>query len=176
VLRLTIFLVAISSISCASSGTSTAGGDVVARGGPLRPESMPAANVTVGRDAIVVWAVTELPGNSRMQAAHAAIDAITRAELLKHLEVRVASGMADVASDELQRIKLVTAEAVRGRLAGSVPIEHGWVKLRRPDRIVLKLVARMVVPKTVLEKAVTEEPTLADARTRVLGAIFEEQP
>lgn len=149
---------------------------IVARGGTLRPEQMPAANVTVERDAVVVWAASELPGTARLQAAHAAIDAIVRAELIKHLEVSVATAMADYASDEMQRIKLVTVEAVRGRVVGSVPIEHGWVRLRRADGVVLELVARMVVPKTVLDEAVGGDPVLAGAAARVLDAMFQEQP
>ncbi len=167
-------------IGCASSGekpnAAHYGDDVVARGGELRVEDMPAAGVQVTETGIVVWALTELPGNSRMQAAHAAIDAITRAELLKYFEVRVASLMEDFASDKAQRIKLTTAEAVRGKITGSAPIRHGWVKARSEGEIVLRLVARMQVSRSMLEKVITEEPKLADDAPLLLKAMLEMTP
>ncbi len=167
-------------VGCASSGEKANaahyGDDLVARGGELRVEEMPAAGVQATEEGLVVWAITELPGSSRMQAAHAVIDAITRAELIKYLEVRVASLMKDVATDDAQRIELTTAEAVRGKITGSAPIRHGWVKVRSEGDIVLRLVARMDVPKAMLENAITSEPKLAEDAPRLLKAMLEATP
>ncbi|MEE8409534.1 MAG: hypothetical protein V3T05_08010 [Myxococcota bacterium] len=173
-------LLLVCSVSCASSGkkpnAAHYGDDVVARGGELRVEEMPGAGVQVTEEGLVVWAMTELPGNSRMQAAHAAIDAITRAELIKFLEVHVASLMEDVATDDAQHIELTTVEAVHGTIIGSAPIRHGWVKARREGDIVLRLVARMDVPKAMLENAITSEPRLAGDAPWLLKAMLEATP
>jgi hypothetical protein len=88
--------------------------------------------------------------------ALAGVDAITRSELLKAIEVRVSGVVTSVeSSDPAGRSVVVeTVEAVSGALnpAGSLP--HGWARIRRGDKIVLRLWARLDVPRTVLEGAI----------------------
>jgi len=91
----------------------------------------------VGRD--------EVPDGSRMQMALAGVDAITRAELLKAIEVRVSGVVTSVESkDPAQRSVVVeTVEAVSGALNQTGPLPHGWARVRRGDKIVLRLWARL---------------------------------
>ena len=144
----------------------------LSRGGELRVEQMPPATVQASPEGLVVWAMTELPGASRMQAAHAAIDAIVRAELAKYLEVRIATAMKDVITEDSQSVVLKSSEAVRAQLRGTAPIQHGWSKVQTETTVVLRLVARMQVPAAMLATAVTSEPTLGAESERVMRALM----
>ena len=115
-----------------------------------------------------------------MQAAFAGVDAITRSELLKAVEVRVAEVVTDVDSTDPNRraITVETFEAVDGVLARGGPLPHGWARIRRGDAVVIRLWARLEVPRAGLETAVrsllqsrgkTYQPSLLDGLTLPAG-------
>jgi hypothetical protein len=136
---------------------------VLERGGELADSDAIRAVVSVTADKVVVWGVTEVPDGSRMQMALAGVDAITRSELLKAIEVRT---MGVVTSGERsdsarQTVVVETVEAVSGALTQMGPLPHGWARVRQGDKIVLRLWARLEVPRAMLESAV--QSTLARA-------------
>jgi hypothetical protein len=47
-----------------------------------------------------------------------------------------------------------TVEAVSGALNQAGPLPHGWARVHRGDKIVLRLWARLDVQRTVLENAI----------------------
>jgi hypothetical protein len=114
------------------------------------------AVVSVTADKVVVWGVTEVPDGSRLQMALAGVDAITRSELLKAIEVRTAGVVTSgERSDSAQQTVVVeTVEAVSGVLTQTGPLPHGWARVRQGDRFVLRLWARLEVPRAVLESAI----------------------
>jgi len=102
----------------ATTGPKPSGEEVLEQGGELADVDAARATVSVTADRVVVWGVTEVPDGSRMQMALAGVDAITRAELLKAIEVRVSGVVTSVESkDPAQRSVVVeTVEAVSGAL------------------------------------------------------------
>jgi hypothetical protein len=132
------------------------GEEVLERGGELADVDAARATVSVTADRVVVWGVTEVPDGSRMQMALAGVDAITRSELLKAIEVRVSGVVTSVeSSDPAGRSVVVeTVEAASGVLSQTGPLPHGWARVRRGDKIVLRLWARLDVPRTILESAI----------------------
>ena len=132
------------------------GETVLERGGELADSDAIRASVSVTADKVVVWGVTEVPDGSRMQMALAGVDAITRSELLKAIQVRTAGIVTSVESSDPSRQAVVveTVEAVSGALSQAGPLPHGWARLRQGDRIVLRLWARLEVPRSMLENAI----------------------
>jgi hypothetical protein len=47
-----------------------------------------------------------------------------------------------------------TVEAVSGALNQAGPLRHGWARVRRGEKIVLRVWARLDVQRTTLEKAI----------------------
>jgi hypothetical protein len=143
-------------LGCAHASTGVRGEEVLERGGELADARAERATVEVTADTITVWGLTEVPDGSRMQAAFAGVDAITRSELLKAVQVRVAEVVTDVDSTDPSRrsITAATFEAVDGVLARGGPLPHGWARIRRGDTIVIRLWARLEVPRAGLETAV----------------------
>jgi hypothetical protein len=88
--------------------------------------------------------------------ARAGVDAITRSELLKAVQVRVASVVTDVESADPARRSITdeTYEAVDGVLAHAGPMPHGWARVRRGNDTVIRIWARLEVPRATLETAV----------------------
>ena len=140
----------------AATGPAPSGEEVLERGGELADVDAARAIVSVTADRVVVWGVTEVPDGSRMQMALAGVDAITRAELLKAIEVRVSGVVTSVESSDPagRSVVLETVEAVSGALSQAGPLPHGWARVRRGGKIVLRLWARLDVPRTVLEGAI----------------------
>jgi len=148
-------------LGCGHAGPRSAGpvpsGEVVLeRGGELADADAVRATVSVSADRVVVWGLTEVPDGSRMQMALAGVDAITRSELLKAIEVRVSGVVTSVESSDPARRSVVveTMEAASGALDGTGPLPHGWARIRRDDKTVLRLWARLEVPRAALEAAV----------------------
>jgi hypothetical protein len=160
-------------ILCAGCGTTASSGpqsgDVLQTGGEVRVADMPARNIEVGETALVVWGMTEVPGNSRMQAAEAMVDAITRAELLKFVQVGVGSMQLDVVvvDGEVthQQIELITVEVVQAKLPSATLIQHGWEKVPGDNGITLRLVGRLEVSRELFRETLAESmpPAQADA-------------
>jgi hypothetical protein len=126
--------------------------EIIARGGELRDEA-PERAMRVTPALVSVWGITEVPATARLQTALAGVDAITRSELLKAIEVRVSSVATAVDSTDPSRSSVVveTREAVAGMLARAAPLPHGWVRLRRDGRLILRLWARLDVRRDELE-------------------------
>ncbi len=129
----------------------TAAGETVRdSGGALRVADLPRGNVEHLGEELAVWGLTEVPDGSRMQAAEAMVDAITRAELLRRVQVTVAESALDLADGERQLLERRTAEAVAARLPGLAPIAHGWERLERDGTTVLRLAGRLQISRAAL--------------------------
>ncbi|MGC9983080.1 MAG: hypothetical protein ABSF35_05530 [Polyangia bacterium] len=130
--------------------------EVLERGGELANADAVRAKVLVTADRVSVWGMTEVPDGSRMQMALAGVDAITRSELLKSIEVRVSGVVTSVESTDPSRRSVVveSVEAVSGALSETGPLPHGWARVRRGDKVVLRLWARLDVARIVLESAI----------------------
>ncbi len=127
---------------------------VIEHGGDL--EGMPARpSVELTSAAVTVWGLSDVPDGSRLQMALAGVDAITRSELLKCIEVRISAVVTSVESTDARRRSVVveTLEAVDGVLARGAPLRHGWARVRRGSRTVLRVWARLSVPREALETA-----------------------
>ncbi len=145
-------------LACAHAGAPAEphGEEVLERGGELANLPAERATVTVTPTTVTVWGLTEVPDGSRLQVAFAGVDAITRAELLKSVEVRVAGVVTSVESTDPARRSVVveTVEAVDGLLARAGPLPHGWARLRRSGAVVIRIWARLEVPRGELETSV----------------------
>ena len=119
-------------------------------------------NVTVTSDLVTVWGVLEVPDGSRLQAAYAGVDAITRAELLKVLRVRVAGVVVSVESTKPEEKTAFehTFEAVEGVIRHAGAPVHGWQRVLHGDAVHLRIWARLSVPRRELERS------LEDARAK----------
>ncbi len=146
-------LAALMTVACAHAGLH--GEEVLERGGELAQAHPERATVAVTASTITVWGITEVPDGSRLQMALAGVDAIARSELLKAVEVRVTSAETDVESADPSRrsLTLETVEAVEGALPRATPMPHGWARVRRGDEVVLRLWARLEVPRESVEAA-----------------------
>jgi hypothetical protein len=67
-------------------------------------------------------------------------------------------------------VAVETVEAVSGALTKAGPLPHGWARIRQGDKIVLRLWARLDVPRTILESAIAA--TLARAGQGDASAII----
>ena len=141
-------------VACAHATPS--GERVLERGGELADIRVERAVVEVTARAITVWGTSEVPDGSRMQMAFAGVDAITRSELLKVLQVRILSVVTDVESTDPARRSITdeTFEAVNGVLAHAGPMPHGWARVRRGNETLIRIWARLEVPRATLETAV----------------------
>jgi hypothetical protein len=175
--RILASLALVLALACAHASGGPRGEDVLERGGELADVQAERQTVTVTNGIITVWGMTEVPDGSRMQMAFAGVDAITRAELLKVVQVRVAEVVTDVDSTDPGRrsITMETVEVVDGVVAKTGPLPHGWARVRRGGEIVIRLWARLEVPRANLETAVrsllesrgkTYSPSLIDGLGR----------
>jgi hypothetical protein len=132
------------------------GEEVLERGGELAAADAVRATVTVTPASVTVWGLSEVPDGSRMQMAFAGVDAITRAALLKSVEVRISDLVASTEStDEARRTVVIqTVETVDGVLPRATKLPHGWARVRRNGEVVLRVWARFEVPRAELEGAV----------------------
>jgi hypothetical protein len=139
-----------------TGGTSaTPSGEIVLeRGGELADVAILRATAEVDSRRVVVWGVSEVPDGSRLQMALAGVDAIARSELLKLIEVRV-RGIDVVREDSAggRDVLVQTLEATSGVLDQGGPLPHGWARVQRTDAIVLRVWARLEVPRAKLESA-----------------------
>jgi len=142
-------------IACHPPGTERLTGHVLERGGELADVKVERTNVTVTNSTVTVWGVLEVPDGSRMQAAYAGVDAITRAELLKVLRVRVAGVVVSVESTKPEETSAFerTFEAVEGVIRHAGTPVHGWERAVRGDDVIVRLWARLTVPRAELESS-----------------------
>jgi hypothetical protein len=115
------------------------------------------APLSVGQSVVAVSASVEVPGDSRLQAALAMVDAITRAELCKTVAVAIVSLGSDRQVDSAApEVMSYTAEATRVLLPALPLPAHAWRKVRRGDEVVLVLFGRLEVPRAQLATAVAK--------------------
>jgi hypothetical protein len=145
-------------LACAHAGgrSEPHGEEILERGGELGASRAERATVTVTPTTVTVWGLTEVPDGSRMQMAFAGVDAVTRAELLKAVEVRVTGIVTSVESTDPHRRSVVveTVEAVDGLLASAGPLPHGWIRVRQNGEVVIRIWARLEVPRASLQTAI----------------------
>lgn len=143
------------SLACHHAGQADPSGRVLERGGELSDVRLDEKNVTVGDGTVSVWGVIEVPDGSRLSAAHAGADAIARSELLKLVRVRIADVMVSVDSTDPARRDAFehTVEVVHGALAHAGTPRHGWERVQRGHAIILRVWARLSVPKAELDRA-----------------------
>lgn len=148
------------------------GEELLERGGELGSE-WPERSLELTAELVRVWGVSEVPDGSRLQLALSGVDALTRAELLKAVRVRVKSVLLDVASADAERrvLTLQAVESVSGVLDRAGPLPHGWARIRRGEVVVLRLWARLEVRRSALEAALQAPLDSAggDARGFVSG-------
>lgn len=142
-------------LACHHPGSERLTGRVLERGGELGQVDVERTNVTVTRSTVTVWGVLEVPAGSRLQAAYAGVDAITRAELLKVLRVRVAGVVGSVESTKPGETSAYehTFEAVEGVIRHAGTPEHGWERVARGDDVIVRIWARLRVPRAELESS-----------------------
>ncbi len=154
--------------------------EVISTGGELSFAAIPAATIQRAKGEIVAWGLAEVPGDSRLQAALALVDANVRAELLSSIRVgitssletsttsvatRDASGRAQ--SHESQQVIEHVVQATAGMLPALAPIQHGWRKVRRDGVVILQLCARIVAPEETLVASLRSSlPATDDAAAR----------
>jgi hypothetical protein len=140
------------------------GEEILECGGELGDTGVPAATLIVTSDAVEAWGMIEVPDGSRLQAAHAGVDAITRAALLEVISVRVVSIAEDRDSSDptARALRDTVATAVHGALATAPPLAHGWARLRRDGATLLRVTARLRLPRAQLRAALAPLETRLD--------------
>jgi hypothetical protein len=121
-------------------------------GGELRVADMPNANIERGSDSLAIWGMTEVPAASRLQAAYAMVDAIARAELVKLVQVTIASEERDVDDGQRQTIELRTRETVAARVPTLGVLQHGWQRVSQDGQPALRIVGRLTVTRTAMRE------------------------
>ncbi len=154
---------------------------VLERGGPHGAQAVSGdvPDVVAEGGRVVAWGMTEVPGDSRLSAALAAVEAVTRSELAQYVAVEVESLMEDrLASDGRRAVRDETRARVQAVLRGEVSVTTGWAKLRRGDAVVLRLVGRTELGAGRLRALVSGLAAGADAPRgdRTGSAVHENAP
>jgi hypothetical protein len=158
---LAIVAALLAAVGCATTGQQRPAEEVLATGGELGA-AFPPTTVVVDDDSVSAWGVTEVADGSRLQLAYSGADAIARAELLKTVRVRITSVLVDVSNSHAQRqLVAVTMESVSGTFDRAGPLPHGWARVRRGDDVVLRVWAKLRVPRAALTAAL--QAPVADA-------------
>jgi hypothetical protein len=119
--------------------------EVVAHGGELAgPPSLP---VAVEAAEIAAYGFSEVPADSRLQAALALADANARAELVKYARVRVTDELKSKSTESSEQIETRTREMSHGLLPALALPAHGWRKLKRGGETVLQVWSRISIPQ-----------------------------
>lgn len=150
---------------------------VVDRGGELGSLTSLEPTIRLEGDTLVVTGMSEVPGDSRLQAAYAMVDAITRSELAKSIAVHVVSLDTDRSTGSGETaIAMYQAEATRALLPLLPQAAHGWQKVRQADGVILRLFGRLRVPIADVKKGVAAmltgrgDPSRADAIVSALAS------
>jgi len=121
-------------------------GEIVAHGGELA--GPPTQTVAKEAAEIAAYGFSEVPGNSRLQAALALADANARAELVKHARTRIEDSLKSHSTESSEQIEALTRELSHGLLPALELPQHGWRKLKRGSEIVLQVWARVSIPQS----------------------------
>ena len=119
--------------------------DVIARGGDLA--GPPATSIAKEATEIAAYGFSEVPGDSRLQAALALADANARAELVKYARVRVTDSLKSLSTESSEQIETRTKEMAHGLLPVLALPRHGWRKLKRDGEVVLQVWSRISIPQ-----------------------------
>ncbi|HEX4386225.1 MAG TPA: hypothetical protein VH083_24890 [Myxococcales bacterium] len=119
--------------------------DVIAHGGDLA--GPPATSINKEGDEIAAYGFSEVPGDSRLQAAFALSDANARAELVKYGRVRIKDSLKSVSTESSEKIETRTQELAHGLVPHVALPEHGWRKLKRGNEVVLQVWSRITLPQ-----------------------------
>jgi hypothetical protein len=120
--------------------------EVVAHGGEL--PGPPTQTVAKEAGEIAAYGFSEVPGDSRLQAALALADANARAELVKHARIRIEDSLKSYSTESSEQIEARTRELSHGLLPALALPQHGWRKLKRGSEVVLQVWARVSIPQS----------------------------
>jgi hypothetical protein len=119
--------------------------DVIAHGGDLA--GPPATSIGKEGADLAAYGFSEVPGDSRLQAAFALSDANARAELAKFARVRVEDSLKSRSTESSEQVETRTREFAHGLLPHMGIPEHGWRKLKRGNEVVLQVWSRIALPQ-----------------------------
>ncbi len=157
--------------ACAAPRAGAAAEELLERGGDLSLIDADKTGVFVDTTSVTAVGMTEVPGTSRLQAAYALVDAVTRAELAKAVAVAITSLELDITrSDAAPELERSETEATRALLPRLSSMTRGYARVRRGDEVVLRLWARAEVPRAALLEVVTD---VLRARGREAGRAEE---
>ncbi len=125
---------------------------VLAKGGEL--DGPPAQTVVRSAEAVHAFGFSEVPPQSRLQAALALADANARAELVKLVRARITDQYAEHATEKSEEIERRTKEIASGLLPALAPPQHGWRRIDRDGEQVLQVWARVSIKETALHEMV----------------------
>jgi hypothetical protein len=117
--------------------------EVVAHGGDL--PGPPETSIAKEATEIAAYGFSEVPGDSRLQAALALADANARAELVKFARVRVTDSLKSLSTESSEQIETRTKEMAHGFLGVLALPQHGWRKLKRGGEVVLQVWSRITI-------------------------------
>jgi hypothetical protein len=119
--------------------------DVIAHGGDLA--GPPERTIAKEEAELAAYGFSEVPGDSRLQAAFALADANARAELVKYARVRVQDSLKSLSTESSEQIETRTKEMSSGFLSVLSLPQHGWRKLKRGSEVVLQVWSRICLPQ-----------------------------
>ncbi|MBN1961963.1 MAG: hypothetical protein JW841_13540 [Deltaproteobacteria bacterium] len=157
-----IFITAAAILACSNSAQvrTNSGNDestsILATGGDQSLFNHNLATIIIDDNNITVFGAIEVPGNSRLQAAFAMIDAVTRAELAKAVAVSIVSLEIDVQSDTAKpKITNLQSETTNIFTAKFSPMQRAWQRIQRGDENILALRAKTQISRKIFDQAVT---------------------
>ena len=171
--RLIFISLLIHLFSCASLASAPKT-ELSERSGGLKLSDLPAKTIEITADTITVWATVEAAGKVRKQALSAALDALLRAELVKYVEVSVASYMKDFQDTNGQQIDRITVELIRAKYHGFGHIERGLQAEKQNEGLVTTMIGRMRISRSDLSKLIQTDSRMAEAGPQVLERLFKE--
>ena len=120
-----------------------------ARGGSIAVDDMPTKPVARHGDVLEIWGATEVPANSRPQAAFAMVDAVTRSEFIQFIRVEVTSLDLDIQPADHAVVVARLDVVAKSLMPSGRMIDHGWE--RRGE--VMHLVGRLRVSRASFRAA-----------------------
>ncbi|MBS2024856.1 MAG: hypothetical protein JST92_20865 [Deltaproteobacteria bacterium] len=149
--------------------------EVLQTGGDLDLRSLPQATVETKGDLLIAYGQTEVPGDSRLQAALALADAVARAELLAAVRTGLATLTIDTqeksGDSEKQRVEVFTAQVAKGLLPALPLPKRGWQKVKRDGKVILRLWSRIEAPREAVQHAVAVALDTVDSAKRAAEAV-----
>lgn len=131
--------------------------EVIERGGDRSLGETSRATLTIDATTVTASGTVEVPGDSRLQAAFAMVDAITRAELAKAVAVAIVSLESDIQRDDAAPVlESFHSEVTRALLPTAGPMTHSWQRVRRGNEVVLRLWACTRLPRALLLTTVAD--------------------